>query len=299
MLLVRTIGGLGRGRLEVERAIGELTDRPDLAARGITLLAQPIDGLTPLSWHESWRARAGEVYERLDDTELRLALTADRIAAASHVGDGVGVGGVRSDVGHRRHGRRARPAGPAVVQPRRRPGLGRAPRPGGAAGDRGRPARDRRGRVVRDRPDPGHPRPAGLGARALERAGRSRRAAARQLSGAGPDRHGVVAGARRAGGRARGVRRRATAPDRGERARAGPRADPGGAVGGRGADHGAPRDRRRRRRVRGGRHGGGRGRAQGRLDLGGGAGPGGGGAGPGSPKRPSSCGTAIRSSARS
>ncbi|MFF1613207.1 ATP-binding protein [Amycolatopsis sp. NPDC058278] len=88
MLLVRTIGGLGRGRLEVERAVGELTDRPDLAARGITLLAQPIDGLTPLSWHESWRARAGEVYERLDDPELRLALTADRIAAASHVGDG-------------------------------------------------------------------------------------------------------------------------------------------------------------------------------------------------------------------
>ncbi|MEV6829185.1 AAA family ATPase [Amycolatopsis sp. NPDC051102] len=88
MLLVRTIGGLGRGRLEVERAVGELTDRPDLAARGITLLAQPIDGLTPLTWHESWRARAGEVYERLDDPELRLALTADRIAAASHVGDG-------------------------------------------------------------------------------------------------------------------------------------------------------------------------------------------------------------------
>jgi DNA-binding CsgD family transcriptional regulator len=88
MLLVRTIGQLGRGRLEVERAVGELVDRPDLAARGITLLAQPIDGLTPVSWHELWRARAGEVYDRLDDPELRLALTADRIAAASHVGDG-------------------------------------------------------------------------------------------------------------------------------------------------------------------------------------------------------------------
>src|SRR5207302_10246013 len=32
-----------------------------------SLLAQPIDGLTPLSWHESWRTRANEVYERLDD----------------------------------------------------------------------------------------------------------------------------------------------------------------------------------------------------------------------------------------
>ena len=88
MLLVRTIGQLGRGRVEVERAVGELVDRPDLAARGITLLAQPIDGLTPLSWHETWGERAREIHDRLDDPELRLALTADRIAAASHTGDG-------------------------------------------------------------------------------------------------------------------------------------------------------------------------------------------------------------------
>ncbi len=88
MLLVRTIGRLGRGRLEVERAVGELVDRPDLAARGITLLTQPIDGLTPLSWHETWRDRAREIYARLDDPELRLALTADRIAASAHTGDG-------------------------------------------------------------------------------------------------------------------------------------------------------------------------------------------------------------------
>ncbi|HKN54530.1 MAG TPA: AAA family ATPase, partial [Amycolatopsis sp.] len=88
MLLVRTRDGLGRGRLEVERAIGELADRPALAARGMTLLARPIDGLTPLSWHENWQQRANELHDRLDDPELRLALTADRIAAASHIGDG-------------------------------------------------------------------------------------------------------------------------------------------------------------------------------------------------------------------
>ncbi|QRP45803.1 AAA family ATPase [Amycolatopsis sp. FDAARGOS 1241] len=88
MLLVRTIGRLERGREEVERAVAELVDRPELAARGINLLAQPIDGLTPLSWHEGWMRRAREVHSGLTDPELRLALTVDRIANASHLGDG-------------------------------------------------------------------------------------------------------------------------------------------------------------------------------------------------------------------
>ncbi|MDT7726475.1 MAG: hypothetical protein QOI21_3051 [Actinomycetota bacterium] len=88
MLLVRTVGQLSRGRVEVEKAIGELEDRPELAARGINVLAMPIDGLTPLSWHEAWTRRAAEVYVRLDDPELRLALTADRLSSRAHIGDG-------------------------------------------------------------------------------------------------------------------------------------------------------------------------------------------------------------------
>ncbi|WIX80442.1 AAA family ATPase [Amycolatopsis carbonis] len=88
LLLVRTIGRLERGREEVERAVAELVDRPELEARGINLLAQPIDGLTPLSWHEGWMRRAREVHSGLTDPELRLALTVDRITNASHLGDG-------------------------------------------------------------------------------------------------------------------------------------------------------------------------------------------------------------------
>nr|WP_157357980.1 LuxR family transcriptional regulator [Amycolatopsis nigrescens] len=88
LLLVRRPGELGRGRVEVEKAIDELADRPELAARGINLLAQPIDGLTPLAWHEQWAKRADKVFERLRDNELRLALTGDRIACRAHVGDG-------------------------------------------------------------------------------------------------------------------------------------------------------------------------------------------------------------------
>lgn len=88
LLLVRRAGELGRARLEVEKAIDELSDRPELAARGINLLAMPIDGLMPLSWHEQWGQRAREVYERLEDPELRLALTGDRLACRAHIGDG-------------------------------------------------------------------------------------------------------------------------------------------------------------------------------------------------------------------
>ncbi|MGW4490146.1 ATP-binding protein [Amycolatopsis sp. NPDC004368] len=87
-LLVRTLGRLTHGREEVERAVAELADRPELAARGINLLAQPLDGLTPLSWHENWWRRAREVHSGLTDPELRLALTVDRITNASHLGDG-------------------------------------------------------------------------------------------------------------------------------------------------------------------------------------------------------------------
>ncbi|OZM72016.1 LuxR family transcriptional regulator [Amycolatopsis antarctica] len=88
LLLVRKDGELTRGRAEVERAVGELADRPGLAARGINLLAQPLDGTTPLAWHRRWMTRAREVYELLDDQELRLALTADRVASRVHIGDG-------------------------------------------------------------------------------------------------------------------------------------------------------------------------------------------------------------------
>ncbi|MEC3981912.1 ATP-binding protein [Amycolatopsis sp. H20-H5] len=87
MLLVRTNGQLGRGRAEVETAIEELVDRPELAVRGINLLAQPIDGLTPLAWHETWQQRVREVFGRIEDPELRLSLTADRISSSAHIGD--------------------------------------------------------------------------------------------------------------------------------------------------------------------------------------------------------------------
>ncbi|WP_307795854.1 AAA family ATPase [Amycolatopsis sp. 195334CR] len=88
LLLVRKSGELSRGRAAVQKAIDELAGDPELAARGINLLAQPIDGTTPLAWHQRWMDRARQVHDQLDDPELRLALTADRIAGRAHIGDG-------------------------------------------------------------------------------------------------------------------------------------------------------------------------------------------------------------------
>ncbi|SFQ43605.1 regulatory protein, luxR family [Amycolatopsis arida] len=88
LLLCRQSGQLARGRAQVEKAVAELADRPELAARGYNVLAVPIEGLTPLSWHERWMARVSAVLDRVDDPELRLALEGDRIACRAHIGDG-------------------------------------------------------------------------------------------------------------------------------------------------------------------------------------------------------------------
>ncbi|MFC4085166.1 ATP-binding protein, partial [Amycolatopsis samaneae] len=86
-LLVRTTGGLCRGRAELECAVAELGGRPELAAHAALLLARPHDGLTPLSWHEQWRRRAEELAEGTTDPGLRRELTATRITTAACRGE--------------------------------------------------------------------------------------------------------------------------------------------------------------------------------------------------------------------
>ncbi|RZQ62010.1 LuxR family transcriptional regulator [Amycolatopsis suaedae] len=88
LLLVRKAGELSRGRAQVQRAIEELAGDPEQTARGINLLAQPIDGTTSLEWHQQWMDRARAVHDQLTNQELRLALTADRLAGRMHIGDG-------------------------------------------------------------------------------------------------------------------------------------------------------------------------------------------------------------------
>ncbi|GAB3488022.1 LuxR family transcriptional regulator [Amycolatopsis cihanbeyliensis] len=88
LLLARLPGRLLRARAQVEQAVAELADRPDLAVRGYNLLAIPLEGLTPLVWHEHWMSEVDAVFPEIEDVELRLALRADRIASRAHIGDG-------------------------------------------------------------------------------------------------------------------------------------------------------------------------------------------------------------------
>ena len=86
LLLLRQAGGLVEARSEIERAINDLTERPDLAARGTAVLALSYVGQAPLADLRPWLARLTEYRERADG-ELRLSLMANEFGSRMHVGD--------------------------------------------------------------------------------------------------------------------------------------------------------------------------------------------------------------------
>ncbi|GAA0646304.1 LuxR family transcriptional regulator [Kutzneria viridogrisea] len=87
LLLIRWSGTLQEGRAEVERAIKDLAGEPEHAAHGISVLAQPLEGELPLSWHLPWMERARRLADLVEDPEKRLALRTDRIATLVQLGD--------------------------------------------------------------------------------------------------------------------------------------------------------------------------------------------------------------------
>ena len=86
LLLLRQAGGLVAARSEIERAINDLTERPDLAARGTAVLALSYVGQASLSDLRPWLARLAE-YRARADGELRLTLLANEFGSRMHVGD--------------------------------------------------------------------------------------------------------------------------------------------------------------------------------------------------------------------
>ncbi len=90
LLLVRQAGGLEAARTEIELAVNDLADRPDLAGRGMGVLAQPWVGATPLHEHRRWMDRVDELIERATDRRLRIILSANNVASRLHIGDARG-----------------------------------------------------------------------------------------------------------------------------------------------------------------------------------------------------------------
>lgn len=86
MLLVRQIGGLEAGRAVIETALEELGERPARLARGVSVLAQPFYGTTPLAELLPWRERLRGLI-KTSEGELRLSLQANHLSSLLQTGD--------------------------------------------------------------------------------------------------------------------------------------------------------------------------------------------------------------------
>jgi DNA-binding CsgD family transcriptional regulator len=87
LLLLRQAGGLVEARSEIELAVRELVERPELAAKGTAVLGQPFLGMTPIGELLPWLARADELRARTDSAELRMSLDANQVCSKLHLGD--------------------------------------------------------------------------------------------------------------------------------------------------------------------------------------------------------------------
>ncbi|MET9230351.1 AAA family ATPase [Lentzea sp. NPDC003310] len=87
VLLIRQAGGIEEARSELERAVADLTERPDLAARGEAVLALSYLGMTPMSEVQPWLDRIERARLAESDPEQRMALYANEIGSRMHTGD--------------------------------------------------------------------------------------------------------------------------------------------------------------------------------------------------------------------
>ncbi|MEU7476586.1 AAA family ATPase [Lentzea sp. NPDC042327] len=87
LLLIRQAGGLEEARVEIERAVADLGERPDLAARGAAVLGLPYLGTTPVGECMPWLDLVEEHRASTGDAELRLSLYANQLGSKMHTGD--------------------------------------------------------------------------------------------------------------------------------------------------------------------------------------------------------------------
>ncbi len=80
-------GDGGPWRDQMERAVGELGKRPDLAARAMVNLAWPVYGEEHLEHHLGWLARAVQAVAQVGDAAVRTAVLSQRASIMLCVGD--------------------------------------------------------------------------------------------------------------------------------------------------------------------------------------------------------------------
>ncbi|GAA4014826.1 LuxR family transcriptional regulator [Allokutzneria multivorans] len=91
MLLIRQDGDLSAGLAEIELAVRELAERPNLAVKGVAVLAQPFLGSAPLPVLRRWQKQLHDGVFDCADPELRVSLLASHLPARLHIGEGGGV----------------------------------------------------------------------------------------------------------------------------------------------------------------------------------------------------------------
>ncbi|MFJ2225879.1 ATP-binding protein [Streptomyces halstedii] len=87
LLLTNQAGSYEQGRVDTEIAVGELWERPALAARGMAALAMPGWGEHPYAVYQQWIARAEQLVEGEQDTALRMAVRGNHLALRMSRGD--------------------------------------------------------------------------------------------------------------------------------------------------------------------------------------------------------------------
>ena len=80
-------GDPGPWRAQMERAVGELGHRPDLAARAMVTLAWPVYGEEHLDHHLAWLERAVAAGAQIDDPAVKTAVLSQRASILLCVGD--------------------------------------------------------------------------------------------------------------------------------------------------------------------------------------------------------------------
>ena len=88
--LLRVSGHAAEGCVEQARAVDELTDRPDLAARVMTHLAYPWVGESAVEDHLGWLARAAETAKDQPDEVVKLAVRCAHAYVLTYIGDPAG-----------------------------------------------------------------------------------------------------------------------------------------------------------------------------------------------------------------
>jgi DNA-binding NarL/FixJ family response regulator len=87
-LVLYNQAGMGlQGWVELEQAVGELAERPALAARAMSALAMPVMSPVPLERNLHWLEKVQKLAAHSDDAEVRTAVAANTIAVLLETGD--------------------------------------------------------------------------------------------------------------------------------------------------------------------------------------------------------------------